>query len=184
MHQTSANEIESASGRPWASGSSAAAASSPTTLVGSREHVPGVPALEAPEVDAHAAGGERSEGERPACDATQPVRDDRLDEVEGEEAKHEPDRGRADHEEVVEPVRAALVVPEPLEVGDDVRRVRQEEQPQGPRPPRAVPATIPAARRRRGRARARTGSTRGRGSRRDSSLRGSVCTRPAPRGRA
>jgi len=99
--------------------------------VGIGDHVPGVEAWKAPEVDPDRAEHERAHGDRPADDAPGP----RLDDVVHEEQRAQPEGkargGEGADERGVEPQRCAAYPPEMDEVGEDVRRVGQEEQPAG-----------------------------------------------------
>src|SRR5262247_2888353 len=91
-----------------------------------REDVPRVPALEASEIDAERAEGEGHECERPGANRAECAADDLLDQVERREAEQEPAPGGRGHEQDVVPDRRSAPDAEPLEVGDDVQRVREE----------------------------------------------------------
>src|SRR4029453_1044861 len=97
--------------------------------VGISDDVPGVEAREAPEIDPDRAEHERTHGDRPADDAPGP----RLDDVVHNEQRAQPEGeargGEGADERGVEPQRRAAYPAEMDEVGEDVRRVGQEEQP-------------------------------------------------------
>ena len=111
-----------------------------------REHVPAVPAQDAAEVDAEAREAEDGDRSDPGDASTGEAAHDRLDEVEREEAEQHAGPGRSRDHDDVDPERHHGARDEVLEVGDDVRRVREKQEPEGgereqvqrPRP-RAVP---------------------------------------------
>src|SRR5829696_3086411 len=97
--------------------------------VGIGDDVPGVEAWEAPEVDPDRAEHERAHGDRPADDGPGP----RLDDVVHDEQRAQPESeacgGEGADERGIEPQRPAAQPSEMDEVGEDVWRVGQEEEP-------------------------------------------------------
>src|SRR5699024_10878384 len=75
---------------------------------------------------------ERPDGEHPTGGRPEAARDDVVDEEERGQAEEETGRGEGPDEECVEPQRRPGDLPEVDEVREDVRRVRQEEEPYDP----------------------------------------------------
>ena len=99
---------------------------------GPHEDVPRVPALDAPEVDPERAEREHADDERPRVRRPEQPACHSMDQEERRQAEQQPRPRRGGEKQHVVKDRHAAVDPDVLQVGDDVRRVREEEQPQRP----------------------------------------------------
>src|SRR5580765_5297254 len=94
------------------------------------ERIPAVQPQDPPEIDPERAEADGEDREDPARDRAAPLPYDRLHQVERREAEqHAEPRKRGNRDRVV-PVRRQRVVLQMHEVRGDVRRVREEEQPE------------------------------------------------------
>src|SRR5829696_4474876 len=94
------------------------------------EQVPAVPAQVPAEVDAEARRRQRAERHDPPRDSSGRALRDALDEIERHEPEHQPRPRERRQQRHVEPDRHVLDVAQQDEVGDEVRRIRQKEEPE------------------------------------------------------
>ena len=95
------------------------------------EHIPRIPPLDPSEVDPERAEGKDANHERPGVDGTDQPPRNRVDEEERGQAQQQPGPGRGRQEQdVIQERNGSAAVAEVLQVGDDVRRVGEEQQPE------------------------------------------------------
>ena len=98
-----------------------------------KDDVPTVPAQEAPRINSETAERRHDGDEEPAAGPAEAMRDHALHEEEGEETKDQSGHREEQDEDEVRPVVALGFRTEMDEIGEDVGRVRKEEEPAGRR---------------------------------------------------
>ncbi len=94
------------------------------------DHIPTVPAREAPQVDAKAGQAEYGEGEEPTDPGAGRAAHQRLHQVERDQAQEGAGPGKGDEQDQVIPERNVALRSQVQHVGEDVGRVGEEEQPE------------------------------------------------------
>src|SRR5512138_68303 len=95
------------------------------------QDVPRVPAQETPHVYTSAAQNRHQRHEHPADPVSELSTDDLLHEEKRDDAEQQPGKGEPDQHHDIVPNRQILpAAGEVLEIGQDIRRVRKEDQPE------------------------------------------------------